>query len=173
MFGSELLVAPIFNVWGERSIYLPEGRWVDYWTHEVISGPRTLHVQVPLDILPLYVRANALIPTTEPTTFTSAEPFNTISVDAYLFERGSFALYDTDGLTHITAELRDSQLDVTLEGVKQQLILRLLPLPGKPPVATVSVNETRYLEALSREGLEHFHTWVHTPDGTILVYINA
>jgi alpha-D-xyloside xylohydrolase len=173
MFGSELLVAPIFNDRGEHSIYLPEGRWVDYWTHEVTSGPRTLHVQVPLDMLPLYVRADALIPTTEPTSFTSDEPFNTITVDAYLFERGSFALYDTDGLTHITADLRDSRLDVTLEGVKHQLVLRLLPLPGRPSVTTVSVNEARYLEALSGEGQEHVQTWVHTPDGTVLVYINA
>ena len=173
MFGSELLVAPIFNDRGERSIYLSEGRWVDYWTHEVISGPRTLHVQVSLDVLPLYVRADALIPTTEPTTFTSDEPFNAITVDAYLFERGGFALYDTDGLTHITADLRDSRLDVTLEGVKHQLVLRLLPLPGRPSVATVSVNETCYLEGLSGEGQEDVQTWVHTPDGTVLVYINA
>ncbi|HEX7736169.1 MAG TPA: glycoside hydrolase family 31 protein [Ktedonobacteraceae bacterium] len=66
MFGAELLVAPIYNERGERTVYLPEGQWIDFWTREVLSGPRTLALQVPMEALPLYVRANALIPTTEP-----------------------------------------------------------------------------------------------------------
>lgn len=171
MFGSELLVAPIFNDRGERSVYLPEGRWIDFWTHEVLNGPRTLHVRAPLDVLPLYVRANALIPTTEPAPFTSDEPFKAITIDAYLFERGSFALYDTDGLTSISAELRDSRLRVTLDGVKQSLVLRLLPLAGRARIEAVSVNDRLYTEATFNEDQEQAYTWVCAPDGTVLVYI--
>jgi Glycosyl hydrolases family 31 len=53
MFGSELLVAPIYNSQGQRPVYLPSGRWVDYWTREVIEGLRMLHVEATLDTLPL------------------------------------------------------------------------------------------------------------------------
>lgn len=63
MFGPDLLVAPIFNAEGERSVYLPAGSWIDFWTHEVISGPSTQRVKVAIDRMPLYVRADALIPT--------------------------------------------------------------------------------------------------------------
>lgn len=172
MLGSELLVAPIFNDRGERSIYLPEGRWCDFWTHEVISGPRTLHVQVPLDILPLYVRANTLIPTTEPTLCISDEAFDNLTVDAYLLERGTFELHDTDGQTRILAELLDSQLRVTIEGVKHSLILRLISLIGAPLVAMVCVNDIQYIETTSEESQEDANTWVRAHDGTILVYVN-
>jgi alpha-D-xyloside xylohydrolase len=174
MFGAELLVAPIFNDRGECSVYLPEGRWIDFWTREVISGPRTLHIQAPLGILPLYVRANALIPTTEPVSFTSDAPFEELSVDAYLFERGSFELHDTDGLTRISAEMFDTQLRVTLAGVKQKLVLRLLPLAGRAPIETISVNEQLYHEiAAGEEGQEEAGTWVRALDGTVLVFIGA
>lgn len=77
--------------------------------------PRTLHIQAPLDVLPMYVRANAPIPTTEPASFTTEEPFREITVEAYLFERGGCELYDTDGLTFLAAEIHDTQLHVALE----------------------------------------------------------
>ncbi len=101
MFGKELLVAPIYNSSGERTIYLPAGRWIDFWTHEILEGSRTIKVQVPLDIMPLYVRANALIPTIEPPQFTTEAPFEEITFDAYLLEQGAFELRDTDGMTRI------------------------------------------------------------------------
>jgi len=37
MFGGALLVAPVLRPLSEtdqRSIYLPEGQWIDYWSHD-------------------------------------------------------------------------------------------------------------------------------------------
>ncbi|HLZ60805.1 MAG TPA: alpha-xylosidase [Ktedonosporobacter sp.] len=157
MFGKEILVAPIFNTSGERTVYLPEGQWVDFWTREVIVGPRTLHIQPPLDILPLYVRGNALIPTTEPSQFLFDSPFTAITFDAYLLDQGSFELRDTDGTTHITAALIDNELRIEVEGVKPDMALRLLPLEGAPSVEIVSINGGQVVEMRELE------------DGTLLV----
>lgn len=168
MFGSELLVAPVFNERGERSVYLPAGRWIDFWTHEVFSGPRTLTLQVPLDVLPLYVRANALIPTTEPTLFTAEGPFEEITVDAYLLDQGTFDLHDTDGLTHIAAELADAQLRVRVEGVKRQLALRLIPLTDAPAVTTVLVNGQEYTQVSAEDQLQA-QSWTRASDGSLLL----
>lgn len=168
MLGAELLVAPIYNEWGERSVYLPEGQWIDFWTHEVLSGPRSIQVQVPLETLPLYVRANALIPTTEPCLFTTDEPFEYITVDAYLLKQGAFELHDTDGQTRIGAEFAGDQLSVIIAGAKQCLALRVMPLAGIPQIARVVVNERVLPETEPGESLEQSNnTWTRQPDGTL------
>lgn len=69
LLGDALLVAPVFSVGGsearepvERSLYLPEGEWVDFWTDERVPGGRYVTRQAPLDTLPLYVRAGSILP---------------------------------------------------------------------------------------------------------------
>lgn len=64
LFGPDLLVAPVWKS-GERqrTIYFPRGRWTNYWNPaEVVQGPRTVIVSVPLDTIPLWVRGNAVVP---------------------------------------------------------------------------------------------------------------
>lgn len=62
-FGDEMLVAPVMNSEGIRDIYLPEGRWVHFFTQEVFEGPRWLkNVQVPLEEMPVFVKSGAVIP---------------------------------------------------------------------------------------------------------------
>jgi alpha-D-xyloside xylohydrolase len=130
MFGSELLVAPVYNAGGKRPVYLPAGQWVDFWTRQVLTGPGVANVEAPLDVLPLYVRANALIPTIEPATQIPDGPFENVVFDAYLLPggRGSFTLRDTDGATTVTATLDNGKLAVAVEGAKKTVSVRLVPL---------------------------------------------
>ncbi|MGG6548195.1 UNVERIFIED_CONTAM: glycoside hydrolase family 31 protein, partial [Prevotella sp. 15_C9] len=71
MFGRALLVAPVTEpmyVDKDKSVnlervktkpvYLPAGcSWFDFWTGEQFSGQQTINREVPIDIMPLYVRA--------------------------------------------------------------------------------------------------------------------
>ena len=133
-------VAPIYNTSGKQSIYLPRGQWIDYWSHEVIKGPQVQFAQAPLPIMPLYVRANALIPTVKPAPYLSDEPFDFVIFNAYLLDHGSFKLVDNDSLTHVSAELTaDGWLDVRLDGIKRKAGLRVIPLPGRPAIQQVTV----------------------------------
>ncbi len=60
MFGEELLVAPVtIDAVNWRMIAFPEGDWINLWTGEKVKGGRTLYVRVPLDTIPVYVRAGA------------------------------------------------------------------------------------------------------------------
>jgi len=64
LFGPDLLVAPVWKV-GERSrsVYLPRGKWRSYWDpSKVFKGRRTITVDVPLDTIPVFVRAGADVP---------------------------------------------------------------------------------------------------------------
>jgi alpha-glucosidase (family GH31 glycosyl hydrolase) len=45
-----------------RQVYLPPGGWVDFRTHAVLEGGRHIDVTAPLEFVPLYVRAGAILP---------------------------------------------------------------------------------------------------------------
>lgn len=61
MLGSSLLVAPVFDESGRVEFYLPEGRWTNFFTGEVKSGPRWVKETHSFDTLPLYVRENTVL----------------------------------------------------------------------------------------------------------------
>lgn len=58
MFGDALLVAPVVEKDARsRKVYLPEGKWVDFWNRDrIIEGPTTITVKVPLWKIPLFIR---------------------------------------------------------------------------------------------------------------------
>jgi alpha-D-xyloside xylohydrolase len=65
MLGPSLLVAPIFSESEapvERDLYLPHGDWYEWWTGERVQGGRYVRQAVPLETVPLYVRAGSAIP---------------------------------------------------------------------------------------------------------------
>lgn len=61
MFGSSILVAPIFSESGKRAVYLPPGKWTGFYTREVMEGPAWINAQQPLSRVPLYVRTGSSI----------------------------------------------------------------------------------------------------------------
>lgn len=62
-FGDSILVAPVMNSENRRDIYLPEGKWVHFFTGEILEGERWLrNVEVPIDQMPVYVKYGAEIP---------------------------------------------------------------------------------------------------------------
>ncbi|MBL8310942.1 MAG: glycoside hydrolase family 31 protein [Burkholderiales bacterium] len=70
MIGGDLLTAPVFEPGARhRTVYLPGGKhaegWFDYWTQQYYAGGQTVTVDAPLERVPLFARAGALIPTTD------------------------------------------------------------------------------------------------------------
>jgi len=62
-FGDHMLVAPVMNSENKRDIYLPEGKWVHFFSREIFEGERWLkNVEVPLDEMPVFVKQGAEIP---------------------------------------------------------------------------------------------------------------
>jgi hypothetical protein len=61
MLGPDLLVAPIYQPGTRRSVYLPAGEWYDYFSGRRHSGPIEIEAEAPLDRMPLFVRAGAVI----------------------------------------------------------------------------------------------------------------
>jgi sulfoquinovosidase len=87
LLGRELLVAPVVRPdERERTLYLPGGRWIDWWRSitldsagaphlaapRVLGGATDLTLPAPLDELPLLVREGAVIPLLDPSVETLA-----------------------------------------------------------------------------------------------------
>ena len=61
--GRDLLVAPVVAEGAtSRRLYLPRGCWYDFWTGAVVEGGQWLDVAVPLERIPVFVRAGAVVP---------------------------------------------------------------------------------------------------------------
>lgn len=61
-FGNTFLVCPVMNSRQERDIYLPEGKWINFFTGESYEGGRWLYgYACPLELMPVFVRPGAEI----------------------------------------------------------------------------------------------------------------
>ena len=55
MFGEKYLAAPILHLNAfERDVYLPEGKWKLTSTGEIYEGKQTVHVDAPIDYMPVF-----------------------------------------------------------------------------------------------------------------------
>jgi len=60
MLGPDLLVSPVTAPGAETwSAWLPEGTWVDVWTGEPVIGGQVVERRVPIDVVPVWCRADA------------------------------------------------------------------------------------------------------------------
>ncbi len=58
--GRDLFVSPVVAEGeSEHEVALPPGEWVDAWTGESVDGDAVLRVDVPIDRIPVYARADA------------------------------------------------------------------------------------------------------------------
>ena len=98
LFGDAFLVAPVYSPTGQRTVYLPAGKWYHYWTAPSLLGPATLHVEPDLEELPLYVRSDSIIPMGPDMSYVGERPFDPITLDIWLEDEAECTLFDdSDG----------------------------------------------------------------------------
>jgi alpha-D-xyloside xylohydrolase len=101
MFGPAFLVAPVTEQGAtSRDVYLPAGTdWYNFGTNERVHGGQTIKVDAPIDTLPLFVKAGAILPLGSPIESTNQEQ-KIERVRVYAGADGEFALYGDDGKTY-------------------------------------------------------------------------
>jgi alpha-glucosidase len=119
LFGPAFMAAPVYQPGRtHRAVYLPQGQWFDWWTDERISGPAHILADAPLERMPLYVRAGAIIPGGPAMAYTDEKPLEPLTLDLFPGS-GAFTMYEDDGRTlayqqgafctmHITMHLEES-----------------------------------------------------------------
>jgi hypothetical protein len=103
MAGPSFLVAPVYEDSPIRNdIYLPAGRWIDYWDGTEFNGSTTLNgYAAPLEKLPLFVKAGAIIPMYPAMNYDNEKPFDPVTLDIYPSGTSSFDMYEDDGSTQM------------------------------------------------------------------------
>ncbi len=97
MFGDVFMVAPITAPVLSRSVYLPKSvEWTDFWTGQSFTGNRQLRVNAPLEQIPLFVRAGAILPLGPDMEYATQKPEDPIELRIYPGANGSFVLYEDE-----------------------------------------------------------------------------
>jgi alpha-glucosidase len=105
MFGDELLVAPILTEGqAHRSIYLPQGSWIDYFRGQRYEGGKYITYSVDPETwsdIPLFIREGAILPSEDLQQYVGEGPVTRVYVDVFPGKaETSFIYYDDDGITY-------------------------------------------------------------------------
>jgi alpha-glucosidase (family GH31 glycosyl hydrolase) len=100
LWGRDMLVAPVTEPAAtSRPVYLPGGRWYDFWTEEAHDGGQEIRRAVDLGIMPLFVRAGAILPV-GPVKQHTGEPVDApLTLQVYPGADGTFTVYEDDGVS--------------------------------------------------------------------------
>ena len=100
MWGPAFLVSPVV-VPGQatKTVLLPAGTWLDFWTDKVYRGGTSVLVSTPLDRMPLFVKGGSIVPMQGPMNYSDERPLDTLFLEVYPLQggQGSFSLYEDDG----------------------------------------------------------------------------
>ncbi len=98
LFGRNILVAPVTKPEAKTwQVYLPQGNdWWDFWTNRRIAGGTTDNKEVPIDIIPLYVKAGSIIPFGPDVQYSGQKKWDNLEIRVYPGADGSFTLYEDE-----------------------------------------------------------------------------
>jgi alpha-D-xyloside xylohydrolase len=122
LLGEWLMVAPVLSEKDKRVIYLPEGRWIDYWTNSLEIGPKYLHYDAPLDILPIFLREGAIIPFGPDMQFVGEKSFNHIKLLIFPTHHSQMEYSDDDEKVLITCNSTTEKIDLEISESKKSFI---------------------------------------------------
>jgi alpha-D-xyloside xylohydrolase len=123
MFGSSLLVAPMFDEAANRKVYLPPGGWIDYQTGKVYQGSQWHQIapgQIPVVLL---VRDHSVLPHIKIAQSTAEMDWN--NVELRVFSTGNSPVSGIFTLPQ--GELKTIELNATAGG----FVLKNDPFSGK------------------------------------------
>ena len=119
MVGDALLAAPVLRaVERAREVYLPPGRWFDFWSGTPVTQGDFFRVDAPLGRLPLFVRGGGIIPSTDAMSHTGEKPWDPLRFDVYPDAAGQAAgsLYEDDGASPAYLQGSFRRTTLTLAG---------------------------------------------------------
>ena len=126
LFGNHLLVCPILeaNAKGRR-MYIPRGKWYNYWTHEQVDGGKEQWVDADIDSIPLFVKEGAIIPKYPVQQYVGEKQFDEVELEVYYKEGNEHSdLYEDAHDGYDYKKGRFSFRTFKLTGKKNELIIQ-------------------------------------------------
>lgn len=168
MVGEDILISPVLEAGSKtRWMYLPKGEWYDFWTREKMEGGKWIDAKAPLDVIPVFVRAGAVVPLQQVVQYTDQAPADPLTYEIFLSSEAKGICYEDDGISFdyqkgnyrtvgIKASVHGSGIAVTrsaAEGAflpaQRSLVFAVNGIAAKPPSVTVRgkvIPEAKLLE---------------------------
>ena len=126
IFGDQILVCPIQepNAQGRR-MYVPRGKWHNYWTGEVVEGGMEKWVVADIDKIPIFIKAGAIIPKYPVQQYVGEKEIDQLVLNVYYLEgTEQSTVYEDaqDGYDYKKGEY--SLRNFKLTGKKKELIIQ-------------------------------------------------
>ncbi len=130
MIGDRLLAAPVMTPGvTARAVYLPKGVWYDYYTGKRYAGGKYVLAEAPLERMPLFAKAGAVIPVA------AGRPQSVEEITEEILEvfpgngRWEHTMDDGETLNYRSGELRTIQVTVRGRQMTQKVVRDGYPGP--------------------------------------------
>jgi hypothetical protein len=99
LYGPDVLVAPVTTPGqvATEDVWFPPGRWADYFTGATFTGPGTAAISVPLNRMPVFVRAGGIVPEQPAMPHVGAALADPLTLNIFAGGSGQFTLYQDAG----------------------------------------------------------------------------
>jgi alpha-D-xyloside xylohydrolase len=129
MLGGDLLIAPVLEK-GKRTktVYFPEGKWIDWHDLLEYEGPGFQEVSAPLERLPIFARRKSVVPLAPEVNFVdeTTEPITLLVFDP---EESNSILYDGEEVK-ISSVKKDHSIVFRMSPTKKSFIARFFKIKG-------------------------------------------
>jgi len=114
-----------------RTVFIPDGNWVNVFTGEVYAGPETYEISCPLDETLLFVRRGSVLTLADNMKNTSSGNWSHLTLEVFPGETSgeSAVLYEDDTETVAYKDGHFRTTDITLSGDNRQT-LTISPASG-------------------------------------------
>jgi len=131
MLGDSLLVAPVFHEDGRCDVYLPEGKFTDFFTGERVEGGRLLRGKYDYMTIPVFVPENTLLAIGRD-DIVEYDYHENITLRAYHITEQTIELYDKKGdhRATVTAINEDGEIKLSINGDAPGLTLDVMKYEG-------------------------------------------
>ena len=129
LLGKNILVAPIVEQGGSRTVWIPEGAWINVWNGDAVKGPNEINVTMELDQMPIFVKSGSIIPLAPDMQYVGEKPWEPVTLDIYpsLDDEFKSALYEDDGTTNDYKNGVFSKTSFESSLINKKLILKITP----------------------------------------------
>jgi alpha-glucosidase (family GH31 glycosyl hydrolase) len=126
LWGRDILVAPVVDKGAtSRRLYLPRGKWFDFWKEESVDGGQEIERAVDLATTPLYVRAGAVIPFDPVRQYTDEPVADPTTLVVYPGADGESTWYEDDGKSFAYRRGDAMRITMAWRDASRRLSLRL------------------------------------------------
>ncbi len=129
--GPGLLIAPVYEQGAtSRKVFLPAGKWINYWTGKKLKGNSEYLVSAPIDKVPLFVKQGSVIPMRKYASSIERGDNQTLILQVYPGDNGSFDLIEDDGSSNDYLKGKLALTRMELKNSRRGFTLTIQPVNG-------------------------------------------